>query len=112
MDLNIYMVYDRQAGPSDAACLVFHHTARGARYLAWSEKMSEWGCKFIDAAATRLKSHEHLRELYYAQGLPLLITDPPTCPACKMWGGKIDVKRKCCSECNIDGKIILTRIGG
>lgn len=97
--MKIYMAYDRQAGPSEAACLVFHRTAREARYLAWSEEMSGWGCEYIDATARRLTDHEHLREMYDADGLPLLITDPPTCPGCKTWGGKIDEAKKCCENC-------------
>jgi hypothetical protein len=96
----MYMAYDRQAGPSEAAILVFHHTAKQARYLAWSEEMGDWGCEFVDAAATRLGAEfEHLWSLYYGDGLPLLITNPPTCPCCKVWGYKLTDDGKHCEGC-------------
>jgi len=98
--LNMYMAYDRQAGPGEAAVLVFHHTAKEARYLAWSEEMSDWGCEFVDATATRLdKSFEHLWDCYRGDGLPLLICDPPTCPNCKVWGYKLSADGKSCDGC-------------
>lgn len=96
----MYMVYDRQAGPSEAAVLVFHRTAKEARYLAWSEAMCDWDCEFIDAAATRLdENYDHLWSLYYGEGLPLLVCEPPTCPKCKVWGYKLSADGKTCAGC-------------
>lgn len=98
--LKMYMAYDRQSGPAEAAVLVFHYTAKAARYLAWSDVMYDWDCEFIDATATRLgTNYEHLRGLYYGDGLPLLICEPPTCPNCRMWGYKLSADGKMCEGC-------------
>ena len=57
--LKAYMVFAKGSCHEHAE-LVFHHTAKAARALAWKKPHGEFGCDWIDLRVHRAKSADHL----------------------------------------------------
>ena len=92
-----YIGYDRTAGTTEAACLVFAPNARRARVLAWRVMQGEFCEEWIDAAANLLRDlPEHLQAL--DTGVEKVITAPVSCDNCEHWGGH-PTDDGCCSFC-------------
>ena len=93
--LNIYMAYDRHAGPEECATLVFAHTAREAKLVAWKQGILKEICDgdFISAATRRLRDRDHL----YAEadveklraGISHEVDNPRSCEECGRWGNPL-----------------------
>ena len=82
-----YMAYDRNAGSAESAMLVFAPTGRIARRISFEIEWctSEW----IDWTATLIKDlPPHLQALN-PDNRQCVITAPPVCKSCELWGGKI-----------------------
>lgn len=89
--LKPYMGYSRSGGSAAGAVLIFAHTAREAKKLAFPE-LKGWcdGQEWIDVAVRKLK-----KEYLYAEAdleklknnIPHVIYSPTiTCKQCECWG--------------------------
>lgn len=110
--LNIYMGYARQIGPHEGAVLIFAHTAREAKTVAWRGWPMQDICDddYISATAKRLRDAEHLykeadQEKLKA-GIPHEIDSPRCCADCGYWGFELDKEGFCetCAEYREEGK--------
>lgn len=104
--LHPYMGYAGE--PSEGAVLVFAHTAREARKVAYDCVVGWCDCEFIDVRCTRLRDDpEYLLTLAHPAKLesdtPHCVDDPPSCDACEMWGGRPIPERNCCTNCGPGG---------
>lgn len=97
--LKPYMGYSRGGGSEEGAVLIFAHTAREAKKLAF-EELKGW-CddqEWIDVAVKRLKG-----EWLYAEtdqeklknNIPHVIDSPTGCRRCELWGVKLNEKGIC-----------------
>lgn len=97
--LHPYIVYDRVAGSEEGALLVFAHTGREARKLAWPEVRSWFDTQWIDLAVRRLKGDAtHLRRSFE----PHVIEDPPACDRCEHWFVTPLNADGLCEDCALD----------
>lgn len=95
-DIHPYMAFMGD-DPSEGAILVFAHTSKEARSLAWPH-ICEWG-DYIDLRVRRMREHmQHLMS-FYDPAHPV-IDDMPTCPVCEMWGAPI--REAGCDYCAAD----------
>lgn len=91
--LNMYIGYENNSR-EEGAVLVFAHTAKEARKLAYPF-IESWfdNIEWIDMRAQRLRGKEHL----YAEadqeklkaGIPHVIESPRSCRSCCLWGSVI-----------------------
>ena len=92
---NAYMVWcGGDLDCANAALLVFHHTGRKAKALAWSSGswINETG-DFIDLRTRKLHGAHICKE--HTTDAPEVIESPRTCPQCELWGGEpITLKRE------------------
>jgi len=96
--MNIYTGYDSYAGSSEGACLIFAHTAKEARLLAWPVLQNWFDSEWIDIRARRIIGEDHLRELANAD-FPHVIESPPVCDVCETWGGGEPDEDGRCANC-------------
>jgi len=96
--LRMYMGYD--AVPGGGACLVFAHTAREARKLAWPILSDWYGTDFIGARAKWLRDDEfgYLRDSARSDQ-PHAIAYPPFCDSCERWGVGVLDAGGLCADC-------------
>ena len=101
--LNCYMAYEKDSC-ENGACLVFAHTAKEAKKIAYNSCLTDWwDMSFIDTRAKRLQNTEHL----YSQGDPEklkngishIVDDPITCPKCGLWWDYPLTKDGYCKSC-------------
>ncbi|MHB1546169.1 MAG: hypothetical protein ACYCSB_03905 [bacterium] len=102
--LNCYMAYEKDSC-KDGACLVFAHTAKKAKKIAYKEILTIWydDILFIDARAKRIKNTDHL----YSQGdpdklkagIPHIVDNPITCSKCGLWWDYPLTKDGYCESC-------------
>ena len=86
--LKAYMAFDREAGSSEGAALVFAHNVQEARKVAFPV-LSGWGTEFLDVAARHLDDAHHLKSANpekLAAGIPHVIESPKVCAGCEQWG--------------------------
>jgi hypothetical protein len=98
--LKIYMASD--GCPKEAAILVFAHSVKEARKIAYP-CVSDWGgCDWIQVRAKLLRDREFLRKAGNAEKMatdtPHYVESPPTCKRCETWGFELD-KNGICTEC-------------
>lgn len=87
--LNTYMIFSRYDGQWDGASLVFAHSAKEARVVAWRSGnlfTSEW----IDLAVRRLWNklwlYDEALPDKLANGEAHVIDAPVSCGVCEFWG--------------------------
>jgi len=104
--LKMYMGYWREAGSSEGACLIFAHTSREAKKLAF-RVLSGWSpdTEWIDVGIKLIKDSDYL---YKEANQELLknnvshsIESPKCCKRCEQWGYEID-DEGICSRCRED----------
>jgi hypothetical protein len=102
--LKPYMVYNRHEDPSDGAVLVFHFTARQARYMGWQAEPLMDCDSYIDATARLIRDPKDVYPLTQVQwlegNLPHAIVSPEVCRSCGFWGSGVDENGRCndCGE--------------
>ncbi len=101
MTLNAYMGHLACTDPDDGACLIFAHTAREARKLAWPILESWWMAEcWIDVRIRRLRDMPWLYRdadaVKLAADEPHAIECPTVCPRCQLWG--LDDPETCCTD--------------
>jgi hypothetical protein len=103
--LKPYIVFDRHLGSEEGACLVFHFTAKKARYLGWKTVTRHWWQhSYIDVGSYALKDSLHLYDVGDLQKLkanePHVIECPSTCRECELWGRPLNSRGYCevCDE--------------
>lgn len=98
--LKPYMVYNRHAHPSDGAVLVFHLTARQARYMGYLAEPLMNCDSYIDVTAKLIRDSEDVLPLTNANWLkenrPHVIVDPEFCKSCELWGCGVQPNGLCC----------------
>lgn len=107
--LRAYMAYDRFSGADEGAMLVFAENAQKARVASfghdwhWGEGWTNWTAKWIRNIP------EHLAKL--DTGEPQVISNPPTCPVCRLWGGH-KTPRGTCSLCDHEATLLDNQVAG
>jgi hypothetical protein len=96
------MAYSRNAGSWEGAVLVFHHTAKEARKMAWDKGPIDYE-DWLDVAVKWLKRpHIHLlsNQKKLTDGTPHLVDSPASCEACGIWGQIVHSNYECsyCGE--------------
>lgn len=81
--MRAYVVHNGDV--TQSAVLVFHHTARKARYLGWTV-LDSWGVcdDYIEARTIWIKDDAYLQTLKVSD-LPHYIESPPSCDCCEKW---------------------------
>ncbi len=112
--LKAYMVYSKEGGSLEGACLVFAHTRQEARKVAWKECNWEITDEWIDVGVRLLK--ESLSFLFLSASpekieadIAHCISAPPTCKTCERWGEPINTEGYC-PDCWDD--IMADRLAG
>ena len=88
MSLRAYMSYSRNAGPHEGAVLVFHHTAKEARKMAWDKGPIDYD-NWLDVAVKWMKAGYIFLLADQAKlhlDKPHLVDNPAHCQACGIWG--------------------------
>ena len=107
MKLNMYMGYARDA-MSDCAILIFAHTSREARWLAFKELQYMIDCEFIETRVRRLwENRPHLLasadKKKYDNNEAHAIDNPGGCSNCCLWGEDYIIEENGqCVFCNLD----------
>ena len=111
--LKPYMVYNRHAHPSDGAALVFHFTARQARYMGYlAEPLM--GCdSYIDATARLIRDPEKVYPLTNIKWLEANEPHPvvgslEVCQSCELWGCGVDASGRCCQCGEYAGETLVS----
>ena len=105
--LNMYMGYAKD-GMEDGAVLIFAHTSKEARYLAYKELQYMVDCEFIEARVFRLWGNpQHLLasadKKKYENDKAHVIDDPGGCSNCCLWGEDYIIEENGqCIFCNSD----------
>ena len=100
--LKAYSAHD--GAPEEVALLIFAHTARKARPLAWRALRNLNGdCDYTDIRVRWLRDAAHLIQIdadaeKIARGEAHVVDNPTTCVDCLCWGDLID-DSGLCSEC-------------
>lgn len=93
--INPYIAF--AGDPELGAALVFAHSAREARRLAFDTLRGWFDCTWPDVRARRLREHrDYLTSLYDGRGV---IEDPPTCNRCEHWGAPLLPDGAGCTNC-------------
>jgi hypothetical protein len=102
--LNPYMGFDRECGAPEGACLVFAHTAKEARVLAYGIVRGWFDSQWIDTGVRRLRDMPWLfaeaDQAKLAEDVAHGIECPATCPTCELWGLERTAEGRCieCGE--------------
>lgn len=102
MNLKPYMCFERDMC-YECAILVFAHTARQARMLAypWLSEFNGY-CEWTDARAKLMRNADYIFEqadqAKLAAGEPHVISNPKSCPACEHWGMPLN-ENGICENC-------------
>lgn len=95
--LKPYMAYSREMGAPEGAILVFAHTVRKAKAIAWYS-CGEFVDEYIDLAVNRLKKihiYSEADQEKLLSGTPHVIESPKTCAVCHLWGEPINEDGVC-----------------
>lgn len=90
MKMNAYMVYDKDMGSEEGACLVIHHSealaaSMGSRILnAWWDRSPD----SITVARLLSEPNEEARKLI-ALRKAIAVECPVTCSGCEQWGEEL-----------------------
>jgi hypothetical protein len=100
--LNMYMGYSREMGPGEGAVLIFAHTAREARKIAWAGFVF-LDTDYLDFAVNRLWNKDWLYEEADQDKLdadtPHVIDSPKGCESCWHWGHEPIGDDDLCNSC-------------
>ena len=98
--------------PSEGAALIFAHSAKQAKPLAFGMLSGWFDLDFTDVRVRRVRENEaYLLALANPEklvtGTPHVIEDPPSCNLCLQWGSVIDENHhcaRCAAECDAEGQ--------
>ena len=106
--LKVYMGYDNLGGSSEGAILIFAHTAREAKKVAWnSYSFIQEICdgEYINLRVRLERNANHLFKEANQDKLkadePHVIESPTTCNGCELWGYELN-KEGYCEDCQAD----------
>ncbi len=101
--LNIYMGFSRFDGAEQGACLIFAHTVKEARKLAFPI-LQDWNVcdEWIDCAAYRIRDKDYFYrdadQDNLNSGIAHVIESPIVCKQCGLWGTEIN-EVGICNDC-------------
>lgn len=89
--LKIYMGYDSELGPEEAAVLIFAHNSKEARKLGWEEmrqlQNTPWTQMSVLVLRENLKTlAKNADPVKLAAGESHVVTDMEVCPKCGLFG--------------------------
>lgn len=100
LNMKAYMVFSRNAGSMEAACLVFAHKATEARklgfYLGWWDDWTDIATRWIRDNAQIFREADQKK---IKQGIAHVIESPETCNCCGFWGNFMNDKN-ICDDCH------------
>ena len=100
--MKAYMGYSRGGGAQEGAVLIFAHSAREAKKVAWGGILSDiCDGEYTDAAVRLLKKEgfDEANQEKLSADIPHVIDNPRTCKGCEMWG--VDIQENgYCIDCN------------
>lgn len=102
--LHPYMGYS--GDPGEGAVLVFAHSAREAKPLAFGCLGAWFETDYIDTRVRRLRGdHAYLLTLAdqdkLSAGAAHVIDDPPSCQSCNRWGTPLSADMRC-ADCEAE----------
>jgi len=103
MTLRAYMGY--AGDPAEGACLIFAHTAKEAKPLAFQCCDAWFGSDYFAVRVRWLKGESEMHLFSEADpeklaaGIAHAIDDVPVCPQCETWGFKRVEGRDYCEGC-------------
>jgi len=105
MSMRAYMGYCIE--PYEGACLIFAHSAKEAKRLAWGY-VSYIGGDYVDVRVRWLRNRDHLflseaDQEKLARGEAHAIDEPKYCNSCEFWGDPIGDDGYC-DDCRADRK--------
>ena len=101
--MKAYMGYSRNAGSAFCAVLVFAHSTKEAKPLAW-KSLRDFSAveQYTDLAVKRIRHPSSVfREanlLKLSKGIAHVIENPASCKCCGQWGTELD-KYGYCESC-------------
>jgi len=100
-NLKPYMAFSRDAGAHEGAFLVFAHSVQEAKRVAWPQVKYCLTYDYVDLAVRLLRDEDYLygeaNPEKLAASVPHVITTPPCCAVCEMWGEKLT--EGICEDC-------------
>lgn len=100
MTLKEYMVFSRELGSHEWAFLIFHHSVREAKKMAWKRYGVEIG-EYTDLAVKWLRA-PHIFFLgdqeKLSQNIPHTVDSPDFCESCGWWG-EVVINGNECARC-------------
>lgn len=109
--MRAYMAYCRLCGSQEGAALVFAHSVKEAKRIAWPV-IHSWGLtdEYIDLAVRWLNGDDYLFEdadqEKLANGVAHVIESPTACRHCERWGRELNhdgVCEQCFDEIDPEG---------
>lgn len=101
--LKAYSFHDGE--PIDGAVLVFAHSFREAKKIAYRSIQSWAGCDFTDVKGFHFRNDAWLKanaadQKKLAADEPHVIDNPPTCKGCELWHDELEESGYCesCAE--------------
>jgi hypothetical protein len=91
--LKPYMYFSRSRGSEEGASLIFAHTAKEAKKVAWKEIGNLFVYDWTDIGVRLLKNEDYLfkeaNQDKLANDIPHSKENPICCNGCEMWGNEI-----------------------
>jgi len=107
--LKMYMVFSSESGSGEGACLVFAHTTREAKRIAWTDCDWEITDYWIDVGVRLIREenenlYEEADQEKLKADIPHVISSPKACESCHLWGYELNDKGYCetCEDITAD----------
>ena len=107
MTLKPYMYFSRHEGQQEAAVLIFAHTAKEAKKVAWKEIGDLFVYDYTDIGIRLLRNSDYLFDnadpKLVASDTPHAIDSPKGCEQCELWGDElVDGRCQSCRDNDLD----------
>lgn len=100
--MKAYMVFSRGCGPEDGAALIFAHTAKEAKRMAWKASCMDFE-SFTDLGIRLMRDTRFIIPLADQNKLkadiPHIVDSPDGCLVCGHWGAGLTIDGLC-GNCN------------
>lgn len=100
--LKPYMGFDRNYGSENGACLIFAHSIKEAKPLAFGIVSMWCGIDYIDTGCNLIKGvavFQYADQEKLKNNIPHVIESPPVCKFCNLWSGDGLNENELCPDC-------------
>lgn len=99
-------------GAYEGAVLIFSHTAREAKKIAWPAICTFFAMEFTDVGVQRLRDSDYLyseaNQDKLKNDIPHVIDNPHSCRRCELWGHAEILENGLCEDCNAEVELEFT----